>query len=381
MKKLFILLMALSLVVLAVACGKGNSSTPDQGTTGQNESASESNTTTEPAAEPAKELKGELVFAGNGATVEELFKDKIFPMFNEQYPDVKLTYVAGVATEIVAKVKAGQGNQQIDIAFIESGEQENGRAEGLWETLSADEITNMSKVGEKFLVKENSGVTVNYTPMGISYNADLVKEKGLPIPTSWNDLTLPEMKGNLTMTEISSNFGRSPTIMLSYANGGDENNMEPGFEKLATIAGYMPTFAKSAAQLTQNLQDQSAVYTTWTMARSVVQREQNGLPLEFVIPEEGTNVVPTIASLVKGAKNPEAAKEFINFLLTDEVQKLFATDLYYNPVVDVELPADLASLIQFDSNKVVNFDLSAISQNMPTWLDRFNKEIAPLVGK
>lgn len=373
--------MVLSLVALVAACGNStNSNSSDKGTTGQNESGTntDSNTAT---TEPKVELKGELVFAGNGATVEELFKDKIFPMFNEQYPDVKLTYVAGVATEIVAKVKAGVGNQQIDIAFIESGEQENGRAEGLWETLSADEITNMSKVGEKFLVKENSGVTVNYTPMGISYNADLVKANNLPVPTSWNDLTLPEMKGNLTMTEISSNFGRSPTIMLSYANGGDENNMEPGFEKLAIIAGYMPTFAKSAAQLTQNLQDQSAVYTTWTMARSIVQKEQNGLPLEFVIPQEGTNVVPTIASLVKGAKNPEAAKVFIDFLLTDDVQKLFATDLYYNPVVDVELPADLASLLEFDANKVVNFDLSAISQNMPTWLDRFNKEIAPLVGK
>lgn len=377
-KKLLTLLTLLTVVALVFGCSTGNKPSSNEQPNTSNESASNGQTET---TEPAVEIKGELVFAGNGATVEELFKDKIFPMFNEQYPDVKLTYVAGVATEIVAKVKAGQGNQLIDIAFIESGEQENGRAEGLWEALNPEEITNMSKVGEKFLVKENSGVTVNYTPMGISYNADLVEANNLPVPTSWNDLTLPEMKDNLTMTEISSNFGRSPTIMLSYANGGDENNMEPGFEKLGIIAGYMPTFAKSAAQLTQNLQDQSAVYTTWTMARSIIQKEQNGLPLEFVIPEEGTNVVPTIASLVTGAKNPEAAKVFINFLLTDEVQKLFATDLYYNPVVDVELPADLASLLEFDSNKVVNFDLSAISQNMPTWLDRFNKEIAPLVGK
>ncbi|MDF2962431.1 MAG: transporter substrate-binding protein [Paenibacillus sp.] len=322
----------------------------------------------------------QLVIAGNGATVEQLMKDEIFKKFNEKYPDVKLTYVSGVSTEIVAKVKAQKASPQIDVTVIEGGEQEAGRVEGLWEPLADKDIPNMKKVGEDLKVKDNSGVTVNFTPMGISYNAELVKSKGLPVPQSWNDLAKPEMKGNITLAEMSSNFGRSAFIMLAYANGGSEKNMDPGFEKLKTIAGYMPTFAKSAAQLQQNMQNKSAAYTTWTMARSLVQKDA-GLDLEFVIPKEGANLVPNVATIVKGAKNPNASKLFIDFLLTDDVQAMYGTKLYYNPAVPVNLPQEIAKKLSFDRSKVVKFDLEVVGTKMPEWLDRFNKEVAPKVGK
>lgn len=370
------IILALTLMTsLFTACGGTKSSTntsdsPTPTPAATNETKTDNNTA----------ITGDLVFAGNGATVEALFKDEIFKKFNEKYPDVKLTYVAGVATDIVAKVKAQQGSAQIDIAFIEGSEQEAGRVEGLWEALNPAEIPNMSKISDQFKVADNSGVTINYTPMGISYNAKLVKEKNLPIPGSWNDLALPEMKGNITLTEMSSNFGRSATIMMSYANGGSEADMTTGFEKLKTIATYMPTFAKTAAQIQQNLQNNTAAYTAWTMARSIVQKDA-GIELEFVIPKEGANAVPTVASIVKGSKNPEAAKAFIDFLLTDEVQALFATKLYYNPVIDVTLPDDIGKLLNFDKSKIVNFNYSTISENKKAWLETFNKEIAPLVGK
>lgn len=332
------------------------------------------------AAAPSKTPEKQLVVAGNGATVEQLMKDEIFKKFNEKYPDVKLTYVSGVSTEIVAKVKAQKASPQIDVTVIEGGEQEGGRVEGLWETLSDKEIPNMSKVGPELKVKDNSGVAVNFTPMGISYNAEMVKAKGLPIPQSWNDLAKPEMKGNLSFAEISSNFGRSALIMLAYANGGSEKNMDPGFDKLKTIAGYMPTFAKTSAQLQQDMQNKTAAYTTWTMARSLVQKDA-GLNLEFVIPKEGSNLVPNVATIVKGAKDPVAAKLFIDFLLSDEVQTLYGSKLYYNPAVNVKLPDDLSKKLSFDRSKIVNFDLEVIGQKTPEWLDRFNKEVAPKVGK
>lgn len=328
----------------------------------------------------AAQLESQLVVAGNGATVEKLMKDKIFKKFNEKHPDVKLTYISGVSTEIVAKVKAQQAAPQIDVTVIEGGEQEKGREEGLWEKITDKEVPSLSKIPADLKVKDESGVAVNFTPMGISYNADLVKEKGLPVPTSWNDLARPEMKGNLTLTGVDSNFGRSALIMLAYANGGSEKDMEPGFKKMEAIAGYMPTFAKSAAQLQQNLQSKSAVYTAWTMARSLKQKD-SGVNLEFVFPKEGAPIVPNVATLVKDAKHPNAAKEFVNFLLSDEVQVLYGQDLYYNPAVPVKLPDDIAKKLEFDRSKVVDLDYTVVSSKTPDWMDRYNKEIAPKMGK
>lgn len=372
------------LSVLAI-CGSifaGCSKSPSASETATPSVAPTANTAATPeAAKSTVTPEKELVIAGNGATVEKLMKDVIFKKFNEKYPDVKLSYVSGVSTELVAKVKAQKGSPQIDLTIVEGGEQEAGRGEGLWDTINSQDIPNIAKVDPNLKVKDESGVIVNFTPMGISYNADIVKAKSLPVPQSWNDLTKPELKGNITMAEISSNFGRSATIMLAYANGGSEKAMDAGFDKLKIIAGYMPTFAKNASQLQQNLQDQTAAYTTWTMARSIVQKQENGLPLEFVIPAEGSNIVPNVATLVKGAPHPVAAKLFIDFLLSDEVQTLYATELYYNPAVNVKLPDDIAKLLEFDRSKVKNFDYEVISKSMKEWLDRFNKEVAPLVGK
>lgn len=104
-------------------------------------------------------------------------KDEVFKKFNEKYPDVKLTYVAGVATEIVAKVKAQKASPQIDVTVIEAGEQEAGRVEGLWEPITEKDVPSISKVSPELKVNENSGVAVNFTPMGISYNAPLCNPK------------------------------------------------------------------------------------------------------------------------------------------------------------------------------------------------------------
>ncbi|HHW36361.1 MAG TPA: ABC transporter substrate-binding protein [Bacillales bacterium] len=375
MKKAVNILVILALFgFLLAGCGSKSNESASNEPTGNTEEAG--NKTATGALEP----ENELIVAGNGATVEQLMKDEIFKLFNEKYPDVKLTYVSGVSTEIVAKVKAQKASPQIDVTIIEGGEQEAGRKEGLWETLTVEDIPNMSKVAEDLAVKENSGVAVNFTPMGISYNAALVSEKGLPVPTSWNDLAKPELKGKISLTEISSNFGRSTTIMLAYANGGSETNMDPGFEKLKTIASYMPTFAKTSAQLQQNLQNKTAAYTAWTMARSIVQKDA-GVELEFVIPEEGANLVSNVATIVKGAKHPNAATLFVDFLLTDEVQKLYGEKLYYNPATDVELSAEVAELLDFDRSKVVPFDLEVVGNSTSEWIDRFNREIAPEVGK
>ena len=83
--------------------------------------------------EAKSQFEEKLVIAGNGATVEKLMKDEIFKKFNEKHPNVKLSYVSGVSTEIVAKIKAQKNSPQIDVAIIEGGEQEKGRTEGLWQ--------------------------------------------------------------------------------------------------------------------------------------------------------------------------------------------------------------------------------------------------------
>jgi putative spermidine/putrescine transport system substrate-binding protein len=53
--------------------------------------------------------------------------------------------------------------------------------------------------------------------------------------------------------------------------------------------------------------------------------------VEFVIPQEGTISVPYVMSLVKGAPHEANGKKVLDFVLSDEGQKLWAS-AYLRPV-------------------------------------------------
>src|SRR5690606_13624211 len=64
-----------------------------------------------------------------------------------------------------------------------------------------------------------------------------------------------------------------------------------------------------------------------------------GYPVEFIIPSDGTTVQDNAVGMVKGARNPELARKFIEFILSPEMQRIGAEYLY-TPVRPGVLDAD-----------------------------------------
>jgi putative spermidine/putrescine transport system substrate-binding protein len=335
----------------------------------------------EKAAVSKNGVEQELVVAGN-QDMTDLMNQKIFKAFQKKYPDTKITYIPGNGAETAAKVKAQKNAPQIDVAILEVNSQIDGYNHKLWAPLTNEDIPSMSKIVHKVSIQENSGVPIFYSPHVVSYNKKLVESKGLPIIKSWNDLASPELKGKVALQDPSGSFGRTALIMLAYANGGSESNIDPGIKKLAEFAKNQTTFYKNQSFINQALQDGSAAYTVWALNRHYTYAEESNLPLEFVVPKEGVYISNSgIATLVEAAKHPNAAKKFIDFMLSDEVQKLLAEELYLNPVTDVKVSPDVAKKLVFDKSNIKEFDNNVISSEFPKWLERFNKEITPLIGK
>jgi iron(III) transport system substrate-binding protein len=62
-------------------------------------------------------------------------------------------------------------------------------------------------------------------------------------------------------------------------------------------------------------------------------KELEGLPLKTVIPSEGAIYVLYQTAVFKNAPHPNAARLFMDFLLSDEAQAIYAKD-GYGPVVE-----------------------------------------------
>ena len=62
---------------------------------------------------------------------------------------------------------------------------------------------------------------------------------------------------------------------------------------------------------------------------------KDGHPIETIYPSDGTYVIPSPTSVVKGSPNPNAGKLLAEFMISDEVQKLFPEEGSYAARADM----------------------------------------------
>ena len=100
-------------------------------------------------------------------------------------------------------------------------------------------------------------------------------------------------------------------------------------------------------------------------------RDATGLPLEVVIPSDGTVGMLFAEYINAVAPHPNAAKLANGFLFSDEGQTMFAVGYAHPGRSDVKLPADVAAKLLPES--------AYPNLHFPTSLENFSKAIANIV--
>ena len=153
---------------------------------------------------------------------------------------------------------------------------------------------------------------------------------GKPVPRSWADLLKADYKGMVGYLDPTSAFvGYVGAVAVNRAMGGSLNDFSPAirfFQELRKNDARVPKQTSYALVLSGEIPilldyDFNAYRAEYT----------DKAPVAFVIPREGTIVVPYVMSMVKGAPHPENAHKLLDFVLSDEGQKLWA-NAYMRPV-------------------------------------------------
>jgi len=92
-------------------------------------------------------------------------------------------------------------------------------------------------------------------------------------------------------------------------------------------------------------------------------------PVKIVYMKEGVISKQDGAALIKGAKNPENAKKFINFISSKETQTLVANQLNRRSV-RTDVPAS-ESLLQMSSINLIKDNEEVVNKNKRVWLEKF----------
>jgi putative spermidine/putrescine transport system substrate-binding protein len=155
---------------------------------------------------------------------------------------------------------------------------------------------------------------------------------------------------------------------------GDET-LDTAFAKLSEIKEDVVTFYRTSSELI-NLFQMEEVWMSPAPRFSWGQFMGTGLPLAFVIPEEGVLGFFSTVSVVKNAPNRDAAYNYIDFILSNSVQTAQAMDLVDSPVnKNVVVPEDKAAFLTVGDEvaSLIFYDIETIVRNREVWLEKWNK--------
>lgn len=192
--------------------------------------------------------------------------------------------------------------------------------------------------------KDNKGFWTGlwYDPVVFCINKDYMAQQR-PIPTSWGDLG--ELKNyRLGITDFMAADNAANIYMFMVAQYGERqalDYMKLLHPKVVQYAKYLSTPARMAGMGEADI--------SIAVQSEVLRYVGDGYPLKIIYPEEGTAYTLTGVGLLINGPNSENAKEFMNWLLTDEPQlAMQANGFYFMPANSA-----LAASRQFAGKNVV----------------------------
>ncbi|MBO0904143.1 ABC transporter substrate-binding protein [Jiella sonneratiae] len=316
-----------------------------------------------------------LTVGGYGGSFETLMKELVIPEFEKTH-DVKIQFVSGNSTENLARLQAQKGNQELDVVILDDGPMYQADALGfcapLDKDVATDDIYDLAKIGP-------DSVGIGFVATGFTYNADWFKEKGWEPPQSWKDLEDPKYSQILSIPPISNTYGLHALVMMARLNGGGEKDIDPGFKAMADdVAPNVLVFEPSSGKMSELFQSKEIALSIWGSGRTKSLAD-TGFPAKFAYPKEGAVALMIAACPVVDSDAPEAAQQFIKYLLDPAVQAKVADAMGSGPVnKKTELPDDLAASLPYGPEKIsklVKVDWDVINQHREEWTQRWAREV------
>lgn len=273
------------------------------------------------------------------STIFAEYADKMKAEFEKLNPGVKVYIINPGGTEaMIKKLEAEKGNPQADI--MHSGDSSNylyAKKQGLLQPYAptAPGFKPTLDIGGKQLAlsdKDNYYHVFNMMFTGIMVNEDLVKEKKLPLPKNFKDLANPAYKGLVMSANPLKSSTAVTNIMATYQMYGDKV-----WDIWDAINKNIPYYSNSSSSI-YTLVEKGEFAFTIGLSRPALVSRKNGNPVNFIFPEDGAMISDNAMGIVAGARHPNLAKKFIDFILSDQMQ-LFGAEYLYIPVKKGLLPA------------------------------------------
>lgn len=359
-----VLTLAMSLSVLT-ACGGGKQEEPS--VTESNAEATADDSEAESDKEEKEAPSGEDMSLTVYASVLEDYMIEALKKFSEETGVDAQGVRLGVG-ETLGRLRAEKENPQASVWFGGAAETYlAAQNDGLLEPYISP---NAADIPDKYKDPEGhwTGFYVGY--LGFASNKRLLEEKGLDVPTSWEDLLAPELKGQVSIANPAAS-GTSYNMLATLAMSMGE---QEAIDYMVKLDENVKQYEKSGTAPARLVGQGEAIVGVTYMHDSLKYWEEGLSDIVVSAPDSGTGYEIGSIAVIKGGPDQEAAKMFVDWILKNaELGQQYGS---YQFLTDPKLKQPEIAQPYFDT-KLVDFDLEYAADNR----DRLVQEWADAVGQ
>lgn len=264
--------------------------------------------------------------------------DKLAEGFTAQ-SGIKVNVFQATTGKIMARIEAEAANPAVDVLVSASWETATDFAKRGW--LVSYTSPNAEKVPD--FLKNETAVAQGVSALGIAWNT----KSGTPKPTEWSDLAKPEFRDLVNIPDPAQS-GSSFELTAALAGQDDFALFKSLKDNGAIIAGANAEALNPVLQGAKAAVFGAVDYITFG-------NKAKGESIDVIFPETGTVIAPRPVMILNWSKNQDEAKKFVDYMLSDEGQKLVA-GTYLMPARS-DIPADRPLISDL---KLIDYDAAAI---------------------
>ncbi|HEY3221931.1 MAG TPA: extracellular solute-binding protein [Gemmatimonadales bacterium] len=310
-----------------------------------------------------------VIYSPHGRDLLSLFEHR----FEALYPDIDVRWLDMGSQDVLDRLRSERANPQADVWF-------GGPSLILAQAASDSLLDCRPPSWAGAIAARGRGTGDCYfaayeTPAVFLYAERVVAPQDAP--QDWDDLLDPKWKGKIIIRDpLASGTMRAVFGLIVLRGLTQTGDTAAGFAWLRRLDGQTKVYEQNPALVSEKIARQEGLVTVWDLPDVLISRRR-GMPIGYVFPKSGTVAIEDGIAVVRRAKHLAAARAYMDFVGSVEMQLAAAREVYRLPA-RLDLPADsLPDWVRDVRRRMVvaDVDWNFLAERGPEWMRWWDQHV------